>query len=180
MTTTLVTTLVVASLTASVILIATKHHTISLAPSIFASILVIFALLPSEPEGEEISYAYSAGGGVRVGKSAPKTRINASPAQTPPPTSQAPLPTFQAPPPSLPVCAAPPAQPTNQEMKDHIRDNGLYGVHGNLSCKRLQRGTVADSGMLQPLNARNQLLKFLSVDQQHAKDPHLIPRKRMN
>ena len=190
--TTLVTTLVVSSLTASVILIATKHHVVSLAPSILASVLVIFALLPQETTGgEQTTYAYSAGGGVRVAKK--QKTPTSQPIQHPhQPTSQ-PIqhphqPTSQPiqhphqpiqhqPTQSLPVCEPTPPQPTNQQMKDHIRDNGLYGVHGNLSCKRLQRGTVEDSGLLQPLNARNQLLKYLSVDQQHAKDPYLISRK---
>lgn len=179
----IVTTLVVACLTASVILISTKHNVISLAPSIVACFLVVIALLPGESGEGATTYAYSPGGGVRVRKQGqqPKRARVRRPSRVahthPPPAPHQPPAPMSVQSPSMPVCAPRPAQPSNQEMKNYIRDNGLYGVHGNLSCKRLQRGTVADSGLLQPLNARNQLLKFLSVDQQHAKDPYLIPRK---
>jgi hypothetical protein len=188
----IVTPIIVASLTASLVLIATKHHMVSLITSLFATILVIFTLIPTERTGENTTYTYSSGGGVRVGSSPriPKPPRNPGEKMKPqrsrphvqvsppnPPNSPAPpIP----PPSSIPTCNDPVPPPSNKEMKDYIRNHGLYGVRGNLSCKHLQRGTVADKGLLQPLNARNQWVKFLSVDQLHAKDPHLIPRKNAN
>lgn len=191
----IVTTIIVASLTASLVLIATKHHMVSLITSLFATVLVIFTLIPTESTGGNTTYTYSAGGGVRVNNSPqtpqtpqkskkkkpqPKPQRSRPQVQTfqSPPNPQHPPPPPQIPAPSsIPTCNDPVPPPSNQEMKDYIRNHGLYGIHGNLSCKHLQRGTVADKGLLQPLNARNQWVKFLSVDQLHAKDPHLIPRK---
>lgn len=160
----LINTLIVASLTGSIILIATKHHIASLATSALAAVLVI-TTIPSEELNEDEVFQYSPGG--RVTLKSPK---KAKPAK---PTPRR----IQVATNNLPACTDPPLPPSDREMRDHIRNNGLYGIHGNLSCKRLQRGAVGDKGMLQPLNARNQLVKFLSVDQKHAKDPNLIPRK---
>ena len=180
----IVTTIIVASLTASLVLIATKHHMVSLITSLFATVLVIFTLIPTESTEGNTTYTYSAGGGVRV-NSPPNSQSPPQPRKKKPKRSRPhvktispnPPPLPQNPAPSIPTCNDPVPPPSNQEMKDYIRNHGLYGIHGNLSCKHLQRGTVADKGLLQPLNARNQWIKFLSVDQLHAKDPHLIPRK---
>lgn len=184
----LINALIVAALTSSVVLIATKHQMLSIVTSLLATLLIILTLIPSEAVHDDEVYQYSPGGGVTVGprkiksprqskarkpkltpgKSGPTLKV----ALRPPAPQAAPQATD-----SLPTCADPPLPPSDSEMRDHIRNHGLYGIHGNLSCKRLQRGTVGDKGMLQPLNARNQMIKFLSVDQLHAKDPHLIPRK---
>jgi len=61
-------------------------------------------------------------------------------------------------------------------IRNLIRNEGLYGVHGDLSCERMKRGAVADKRFLEPLKARNQMLDFLEVDQLRAKDAFLIPR----
>ena len=169
---TLTNTLVVASLTGSIILIATKHHLWSLITSIFATVIIIATMIPSEEVKDEV-FHYSPGGGVTlVPPKKNKTEKNKTKKKRVSRVADAQTPTN-----NLPACANPPPPPSDREMRDHIRNNGLYGIHGDLSCKLLQRGTVADTGMLQPLNARNQMLKFLSVEQLHAKDPHLIPRK---
>lgn len=63
--------------------------------------------------------------------------------------------------------------------KQIIRNNGLYGIRGNLSCDLLKRSAVADHGFIQPLDARNAWLKYNSHDQLHIKDPYLIaPTKK--
>jgi hypothetical protein len=59
--------------------------------------------------------------------------------------------------------------------KDMIRNQGLYGIKGNLSCDLLKRSAVSDHGFLEPLAARNAFLAFNSYDQLHAKDQYLIP-----
>jgi len=180
-----ITTIVVSSLTASIVLMATKHHMVSLIPSVFAAILVILTLVPTEKEGSggDPTYVYSAGGGVRVGNPAkPKPRSKLKPRPRARPRARAQVqvrPPVQPLPSSIPQCNDPVQPPSNREMKDYIRNHGLYGIRGNLSCKRLERGTVADKGLLQPLNARNQMIKYLSVDQLRAKDPYLIPRKNV-
>ena len=176
---------------ASVTLLCVKQNVASAGTSLAATLLIVFTLIPKETKIDGGIYAYSSGGGVRIvdaaaPRSARRSRLgrNLMPAAAlgttaPKPTqATAPKPT-QATAPSLPTCNAPPAPPadlTDREMRDHIRNNGLYGIHGNLSCKKLQRGTVADKGLVQPLSARNQLLQFLAVDQLHAKDSYLIPR----
>jgi hypothetical protein len=68
----------------------------------------------------------------------------------------------------LPECC----QQTPQQV---IRNQGLYGVKGNLSCDLLKRSAVADRGFLEPLGARNAFLAYNSYDQLHSKDPWLIP-----
>jgi hypothetical protein len=62
-----------------------------------------------------------------------------------------------------------------QTPKDTIRNQGLYGIKGNLSCDLLKRSAVSDRGFLEPLAARNAFLAYNSYDQLHAKDPYLIP-----
>jgi hypothetical protein len=56
-----------------------------------------------------------------------------------------------------------------------IRNNGLYGIRGNLSADLLKRSAVADFGFLQPLGARDAWIAYNSYDQLHAKDQYLIP-----
>jgi hypothetical protein len=68
----------------------------------------------------------------------------------------------------LPECC----QQTPQQV---IRNQGLYGVKGNLSCDLLKRSAVADRGFLEPLGARNAFLAYNAYDQLHSKDPWLIP-----
>jgi hypothetical protein len=160
----LINTLIAVTLTGSLVLIATKHHVVSLLLSVFATALVVATLIPTERVGEDEVFRY-----------APDGRVTIQPKKPKKPKKQR-IQVTQETPDSLPACDAPPLPPSDREMRDHIRNNGMYGIQGNLSCKLLQRGTVADKGMLQPLNARNQMLKFLSVDQKHAKDSHLIPR----
>ena len=68
----------------------------------------------------------------------------------------------------LPECC----QQTPMEV---IRNQGLYGVKGNLSCDKLKRSTVADFGFIEPLGARNAFLAYNAYDQLHAKDQFMIP-----
>lgn len=157
-----ITILVFTSLVASLTLILTKHQFASLATTSFAAALVIFSI-PCEDEEARVRAARPNG-----------TRV-ATPAVAPPPLRVALTQPTQIQ--MLPVCNDVPTPPEPHQMKDHIRNHGMYGIHGNLSCKLAQRSAVADAGFLQPLNARNQMVKFLSAEQLHAKDPHLIPRK---
>ena len=71
----------------------------------------------------------------------------------------------------LPTC-------TQQNPKDMIRNQGLYGIKGNVACDLLKRSAVADTGFLQPLGARNAFLAYNSYDQLHAKDQFLIPNQK--
>lgn len=68
----------------------------------------------------------------------------------------------------LPTCC-------QQTPKEVLRNQGLYGIKGNLSCDLLKRSAVSDHGFLEPLAARNAFLAYNSYDQLHAKDPFLIP-----
>lgn len=68
----------------------------------------------------------------------------------------------------LPTCC-------QQTPKDMIRNQGLYGIKGNLSCDLLKRSAVSDRGFLEPLAARNAFLAYNSYDQLHAKDQFMIP-----
>jgi hypothetical protein len=68
----------------------------------------------------------------------------------------------------LPTCC-------QQTPMEAIRNQGLYGVKGNLSCDKLKRSAVADFNLLEPLGARNAFLAYNSYDQLHAKDQFLIP-----
>jgi hypothetical protein len=67
----------------------------------------------------------------------------------------------------LPSCS-------QQTPKEIIRNQGLYGIKGNVSCDLLKRSAVADTGFLQPLGARNAFLAYNSYDQLHAKDQFMI------
>ena len=62
-----------------------------------------------------------------------------------------------------------------QTPKEVIRNQGLYGIKGNLSCDLLKRSAVSDRGFLEPLGARNAFLSYNSYDQLHAKDQYMIP-----
>jgi hypothetical protein len=68
----------------------------------------------------------------------------------------------------LPTCC-------QQTPKEVLRNQGLYGIKGNLSCDLLKRSAVSDRGFLEPLAARNAFLAYNSYDQLHAKDQFLIP-----
>lgn len=68
----------------------------------------------------------------------------------------------------LPTCC-------QQTPKEVLRNQGLYGIKGNLSCDLLKRSAVSDHGFLEPLAARNAFLAYNSYDQLHAKDAYLIP-----
>lgn len=68
----------------------------------------------------------------------------------------------------LPTCC-------QQTPKDMIRNQGLYGIKGNLSCDLLKRSAVSDHGFLEPLAARNAFLAYNSYDQLHAKDQFMVP-----
>lgn len=62
-----------------------------------------------------------------------------------------------------------------ENPRDVIRNKGLYGIKGNVSCDLLKRSAVADTGFIQPLGARNAFLAYNSYDQLHAKDQYMIP-----
>lgn len=181
-----VNTLVVVSLVVSLVLIATKHQFASLISTTFAATLIILSI-PREVCEPAQTPATPAAPSIARGS----RPVVAEPEKRPPP----PRVVLAKPPPPvgaghrvaltkptevqmLPACNDPPAPPEPHQMKDYIRNHGMYGVHGNLSCRMMQRSATADSGLLQPLNARNQMIKFLAADQLHAKDPHLISRKR--
>ena len=70
--------------------------------------------------------------------------------------------------PDLPTCSS------NQASKNAIRNQGLYGIKGNVSCDLLKRSAVADTGFLQPLGARNAFLAYNTYDQLHSKDQFMI------
>jgi hypothetical protein len=195
----LITLLLITTIT----LLATKQHVASLVTSLVTIMVMIVTLIPPEIPTQDGTWVYSSGGAPRfVEKSQTKKKVvkptrkpaMKSPAMKSPAMNMeeeacvpelTPLPqTIRADvseiaSSSLPSCNAPPQPPTDKEMRDHIRNNGLYGIHGNLSCRKMQRTSVADKGVLQPLNARNQLLQFLAVDQMHAKDSYLIPREKI-
>jgi hypothetical protein len=74
--------------------------------------------------------------------------------------------------PDLPTCSS------NQASKNAIRNQGLYGIKGNVSCDLLKRSAVADAGFLQPLGARNAFLAYNTYDQLHSKDQYMIPENK--
>ncbi len=61
--------------------------------------------------------------------------------------------------------------------KDVIRNQGLYGIKGNLSCDKLKRNAVQDSRFIEPIRARNSWAAYNSYDQLHAKDQFMVPAK---
>jgi len=79
---------------------------------------------------------------------------------------------------NLPSCHAPPAPPSQKEVRAYIRNHGLYGIHGNQSCRKMQRASVADKGWIEPIHARQNLLQFLAADQLHSRDSSLISKKQ--
>ena len=202
-----VNTLVVVSLVISLVLIATKHQFASLTSTTFAAMLIILSIPREACECDDSNITHASMEPVSMEsmmKRAPMEPVKRAPME---PVKRAPPRVVLAKPPPahtnvalakssepikpqraeltkptevqmLPACNDPPTPPEPHQMKDYIRNHGMYGVHGNLSCKMMQRSATADSGLLQPLNARNQMIKFLAADQLHAKDPHLISRKR--
>jgi len=170
----IVTIFIMLLLVTSITLLALKQNFGALATSAGVSMLVIFALIPKEMP-KNVTYTYLPSGGARVvGK----------PVSVPPPLPRmvrrargnlgTSLPERTT---SLPLCTPPPEAPTDKEMRNYIRTNGMYGIHGNLDCRKMQRSSVADKGLIQPLSARNQLLQFLAVDQLHSKDSSMISRQ---
>jgi hypothetical protein len=59
--------------------------------------------------------------------------------------------------------------------KDTIRNQGLYGIKGNLSCEILKRNAVQDARFVEPVGARNAWVAYNSYDQLHARDQYMIP-----
>jgi hypothetical protein len=57
-----------------------------------------------------------------------------------------------------------PLPDNNKEMKQKIRNEGLYGIHGDLNCLQMRRSAVADKGFIQPLGARQEFLRYLAYD----------------
>lgn len=187
--------------TTSILLIILKRHVPSLALSSLAATLIMFVLIPIEEF--DVKTNVNPYGGIDIstpttppistGNTSPTTPPTTTPPTTTPPITTPPITTPPATTPLidgmpvvaelaqdyLPSCATPTNPRSNKEIRDYIRNNGLYGVHGDVNCRKMQRASVADKGLLQPLNARNQLLHFLSVDQLHAKDSTLIPRQRI-
>ncbi len=191
----------------NIALLAVKQNVASIFVSVVTALLVVFTLIPHESI-EDGTWVYSQSGAARFvpkrkispRKRAPGTKVKEQGKQkeeksarcnplryntqlmpstlgasTPPGVM---TPVDITPRSNLPPCNAPSDLPTDKEMRDYIRNNGMYGIHGNLSCRKMQRMSVADKGFLQPLNARNQLLQFLAADQLHAKDSYLIPREK--
>ena len=69
--------------------------------------------------------------------------------------------------PDLPDCA-------QMTPKQIIRNQGLYGIKGDLRCDLLQRSTYQDTRFVEPISARNQFLGYLAYDQLHAKDQYMV------
>jgi len=186
--------LVIVALTSSLVLLATRHNIASIATSLTAGLLVVYTLIPREDAADQ--YLYTRSGaiipvsadrasrrqrGARAKKRrpvSPKPRPGSSPVRallSPSPPPQLP----EGVDPQLPVRTSVPPPLHNRDVKKFIRDNGLYGIHGNLTCQHMQRSAVSDHGLLQPLNARNQMLKSLAYDQPHEKDPFLVPKNKV-
>ena len=51
-----------------------------------------------------------------------------------------------------------------KEMKEKIRNEGLYGIHGDYNCQLMRRSAVANTGFIQPLEARQEWLRYLAYD----------------
>lgn len=52
----------------------------------------------------------------------------------------------------------------DKDMKRKIRNEGLYGIQGDLNCVTMRRSAVADTGFIQPLEARTEYLRYLAYD----------------
>ena len=63
-------------------------------------------------------------------------------------------------------------------MKDVIRNQGLYGIRGNLSCEKLRRNAKQDTRFIEPVGARNAWAAYNAYDQKHARDPFMIPAQQ--
>lgn len=189
-----VNTVIVALLAVAIVLIITKHYLASLCTSLISTLIIVVALVPCGETtvatgADGVQYAYTRNGAIKM-KPKPNKVVEQHTPPTPASTTCATSPPVRA---SLgvarrpatalrhtnvlPSCNDPPPPMSDKEAKAHIRNHGLYGVRGNLNCSHMQRSSVADHGQLQPLNARNQMLKYLAFDQPHAKDPFLIPTK---
>jgi hypothetical protein len=71
--------------------------------------------------------------------------------------------------PGLPSCC--PSTATEE-----IRNNGLYGVVGDLRCRIANRKTIADKGFVEPLNARTEWARYASYDVPHKRDQYMIQK----
>ena len=185
-----VNTVIVALLAVAIVLIVTKHYLASLCTSLISTLIIVVTLVPCGETtvatgADGVQYAYTRNGAIKMKPKANKqqpTPASATTTTTSPP-ARASLGVARRPATALrhtnvlPSCNDPPPPMSDKEAKAHIRNHGLYGVRGNLNCSHMQRSSVADHGQLQPLNARNQMLKYLAFDQPHAKDPFLIPTK---
>lgn len=60
-------------------------------------------------------------------------------------------------------------------MKEVIRNQGLYGIRGNLSCEKLKRSAQQDTRFIEPVGARNAWAAYNAYDQPHSRDPFMIP-----
>jgi hypothetical protein len=58
----------------------------------------------------------------------------------------------------------------DKEMKQKIRNEGLYGIHGDLNCLNMRRTATADTGFVQPINARQEFLRYLAYDMPNYKN----------
>lgn len=63
----------------------------------------------------------------------------------------------------------------HKNMRQYIRDHGLYGIHGNLSCELAKRATVQDHNFLEPVGARVAWAAYAAHEQTHSRDQSLIP-----
>ena len=76
------------------------------------------------------------------------------------------------------ACVVPDLIGDNQAaMKDMIRNQGLYGIRGNLSCEKLRRNAKQDTRFIEPVGARNAWAAYNAYDQQHARDQFMIPAR---
>ena len=153
----------------SIVLLLFKQNVASLTTSLVVIMLVTFTMIPYE-SCEDGTWTYSSSGAARFLPSSQKT----SPQKTSP-RKTSPRKTSRM---NLPSCHAPPAPPSQKEVRAYIRNHGLYGIHGNQSCRKMQRASVADKGWIEPIHARQNLLQFLAADQLHSRDSSLISKKQ--
>lgn len=52
----------------------------------------------------------------------------------------------------------------DKQMKQKIRNEGLYGVNGDLNCLHMRRSAVANTGFIQPIEGRQEFLRYLAYD----------------
>jgi hypothetical protein len=58
----------------------------------------------------------------------------------------------------------------DKEMKRKIRNEGLYGIQGDLNCLNMRRSAVANTGFIQPIQAREEFLRYLAYDMPNYKN----------